>query len=227
LHFRVSDTGPGIAPYLIATIFEPFTQERPSISQQYGGTGLGLAISKRLVAAMGGKLDVESCVGAGTTFSFRLWLTQADSADMPVSAEPLPSADVVLPQARVLLADDSPFNRLVVREFLRETACTIDEVENGLDAVQLYQQSGHDIVLMDMRMPQMNGIEAVRRIRLWEAEQHRKPALIIMLTASAFDSDRLAVLAAGCDEVLTKPVQKATLLRLLITKAETRLVTSA
>lgn len=217
--FRVIDTGPGIPPDRLAVIFDPFTQENASVSQEHGGTGLGLAISKRLVEAMGGELAVESRVDHGSTFSFELWLTE-EGVTTPIGAAASLESAGAMPPARILLVDDSPFNRLVVKEFLRDTPCTLDEAENGLEAVQLFQRGSYEIVLMDMRMPGIGGIEAVRRIRAWETQQQRKPALIIMLTASVFESDRIAVMAAGCNELLTKPMQKATLLRLLRSSTE-------
>lgn len=219
-NFRVIDTGPGISSAILATIFDPFTQETPSVSRIYGGSGLGLAISKRLVEAMGGTLAVESRVGHGSEFSFELPLAPADHAVLPTAATHQPDENAGMPPVRILLADDSHFNRIVVREFLAGTPCIIDEAENGRDAVQLYQDECHDIVLMDMHMPEMNGIDAVRRIRAWEAEQQRKPAMIIMLTASVFDNDRVAVMAAGCNELLTKPVQKETLMNCLRQNAD-------
>jgi len=225
--FRVIDTGPGISPDLISTLFDPFTQETSSPSHNYGGTGLGLAISKRLVDAMGGQLTVESKVGHGSEFSFTLLLAPADLSDLPAVAKLPLDEGAALPPARILLADDSPFNRLVVQGFLAETPCTIDEAEDGQQAVQMYQHTAYDIVLMDMRMPVMTGIDAVRNIRSWEADQHRKPSMIIMLTASVFDSDRIAVMAAGCNEILTKPVQKETLIRLLRKNADGQIAATA
>lgn len=219
-NFRVIDTGPGISSAQVSTIFDPFTQETPSVSQIYGGSGLGLAISKRLVEAMGGTLAVESRVGHGSEFSFELPLAPADHIVLPAAATHQPDENAALLPVRILLADDSHFNRIVVREFLAGTPCTIDEAENGRDAVQMYQDECHDIVLMDMHMPEMNGIDAVRRIRAWEAEQQCNPAMIIMLTASVFDNDRVAVMAAGCNELLTKPVHKATLMNLLRQNAD-------
>ncbi len=212
--FRVSDTGQGISPDLIQTLFDPFTQEDRSLTRHSGGTGLGLAISKRLVDAMGGDLTVESRLGHGSTFSFILPLAPAEMKAKAVTLMPV-DENTPLPAARVLLADDSALNRMVVREFLADTRCTVDEVENGQEAVEEFQITRYQVVLMDMRMPVMDGIEAVRRIRVWETEHERNPAHIIMLTASAFESDRVSVIAAGCNAMLTKPVQKNALLQLI------------
>jgi CheY-like chemotaxis protein len=128
-----------------------------------------------------------------------------------------PQKEDVLPllNARVLLTDDAALNRLVVREFLANTGCSVDEAEDGAQALEKFRAAPYDVVLMDMRMPVMDGLESVRRIRVWEAEHQLRPAVIVMLTASAFDSDRVAVMAAGCNALLQKPVQKAALLRLL------------
>jgi signal transduction histidine kinase/CheY-like chemotaxis protein len=212
--FSVTDTGPGISPEVLPTLFEPFTQDNFAETHHYGGTGLGLAISKRLVGAMGGTLTVESRIGTGSTFSFTIPFGPAlSTAPAPL----IPPKEDVLPllNARVLLTDDAALNRLVVREFLANTGCTVDEAEDGAQALARFREAPYDVVLMDMRMPVMDGLESVRRIRVWEAEHQLRPAIIVMLTASAFDSDRVAVMAAGCNALLQKPVQKAALLRLL------------
>lgn len=204
LHFSVSDTGIGIPPDRLSAIFESFSQADVSTTRKYGGTGLGLAISKRLVELMGGKIWAESTLGSGTTMHF---IARFSPAEGPAPA-PIESASVALgPRAlRVLLADDSEENRFLIRGYLRDSRCMIDEVENGAHAVEQFKQRAYDLVLMDAEMPVQDGYSASRAIRALSSTP------IFLLTAQAFPGARDRALAAGCTEHLTKPIKKATLL---------------
>lgn len=214
VEFRVQDSGMGIPSHQLDTIFEPFVQA-DSMLQQHGGTGLGLAISQRLVRAMGGELRVESHPGRGSLFFFTLPLNPVQLPQQGNTTSKKYGDMPELPPFRVLLVDDSPLNRLVVREFLKECTGNLDEAESGEEAVQKYRQGKYDIVLIDMRMPGMDGVEAVRQIRAEESRRQTSPAYIIMLTATVFERERFAVLEAGCNELLTKPIPKEALLQLL------------
>jgi signal transduction histidine kinase/ActR/RegA family two-component response regulator len=204
LHFSVSDTGIGIPADRLSTIFDSFSQADVSTTRKYGGTGLGLAISKRFVELMGGRIWAESTLGAGTTMHF--------TARFPVgegpAQRPAENAPVVLHAGalRILLADDSEENRFLIRGYLKDSGCVLDEVENGAQAVEQFKQRAYDVVLMDAEMPVLDGYSATRQIRALGATP------IFLLTAHAMKEARARSFAAGCTDHLTKPIKKATLL---------------
>jgi signal transduction histidine kinase/CheY-like chemotaxis protein/HPt (histidine-containing phosphotransfer) domain-containing protein len=206
LHFAVSDTGVGIPADRLASIFESFSQGDVSTARKYGGTGLGLAISKRFVELMGGRIWAESAVGIGSTMHFTAEFSVArDAAPKPVADRAAPA---VLRNhgLRILLADDSEENRFLIRGYLKDSGCIIDEVENGAQAVEQFKQRAYDIVLMDAEMPVLDGYGATREIRALGATP------VFLLTAHAFREARDRAFTAGCTAHLTKPIKKATLL---------------
>jgi len=204
LHFAVSDQGIGIPSDRLSAIFDSFSQADASTTRQYGGTGLGLAISKRFVELMGGRIWAESTVGAGSTMHFTAQFGVASiSEPSPTSSE---SPAIVKSGLRILLADDSEENRFLVRGYLKSSGCIIDEVENGAQAVERFQQSAYDIVLMDAEMPVLDGYAATREIRALGSTP------ILLLTAHAFRDARDRAFQAGCTEHLTKPIKKAALI---------------
>ena len=212
LRLEVKDTGIGIEPEDIERLFAPFEQADNSTTRRFGGTGLGLAISRQLVQMMGGVLDVHSRPGQGSMFWFELPLQQAP-AGHDEAAEPSPEALRETLRERVrhrgkveplLVAEDDPVSREISTELLRLAGFEVDVACDGQEAVELAAGRRYAMVLMDMQMPQLNGLEATRRIR--EAGASRS-ALIVALTANAFDEDRLRCLEAGMDDFLTKPVQ--------------------
>ena len=200
LEWAVSDTGIGIAPDKLDRLFRPFSQVDGSTTRTYGGTGLGLAISQRLVNAMGGLIEVDSESGAGSTFRFRLPL----SATIASLVGPLEDvgAEADLRQLNVLIAEDNEINRLVLLRLLERLGMHATLACDGKEAVNLCSLRSFDVVLMDMSMPGMDGLEATRIIRSCGAHQPR----IIALTANAFESDRKACLEAGMDDFLAKPI---------------------
>ena len=228
LRFEVRDTGIGIDRRNQARIFEAFAQADESRSRGYGGTGLGLAISRRLVELMGGHLDLESTPNAGSRFFFELILALPESEvrappSLLRSGGPPPLGSLVsLPvgstrehPVRILLAEDNEENRILIRAFLRDLPHRLVEAHDGMEAEQAFLREPFDVVLMDVQMPRMDGLEAVRRIRQHEAvgrapRTHRTP--IVTLTAYALNEEVDRSLAAGCDEHLTKPIRKADLL---------------
>jgi signal transduction histidine kinase/FixJ family two-component response regulator len=217
LHFAVSDTGAGIPADRIAYIFDSFTQVDASTTREYGGTGLGLAISKRFVELMGGKIWAESTPGEGSTIHFTACFAKAEASIEPETGAGKAagvSARAALGQRtlRILLADDSEDNRFLVRGYLRDTGCVIDEVENGAQAVEKFQHGAYDMVLMDAEMPVLDGYSATREMRARERELTRRPTPILVLTAHAFKESRDRSLEAGCTDHLTKPITKAGLL---------------
>ncbi|MCB2375974.1 response regulator [Hymenobacter sp. BT635] len=210
--FRVTDTGIGIAPDKIARIFEGFTQAYADTTRRFGGTGLGLSISRALVEKLGGSLRVESEVGRGSTFSFTLTLPKAE-------APRLRKEEVVdngsLAGRRVLLVEDNEINRDVARLMLEEWQVEVDEAPDGLVAVQMHAENAYDAVLMDIQMPNMNGLEATARIRQ-HPEQLRAQVPILALTANAFRADNELYLAAGMNDCLAKPFEEDTLYQKLV-----------
>jgi len=211
LRFEVKDTGIGIEPETVPTLFAPFTQADASTTRRYGGTGLGLAISKQLVELMGGEIGVESSVGVGSRFWFTL--PQREPTQVPVAAEAAPSgnkASISLKGRRVLLAEDNPVNRQVALAILKSLDIEAEAVENGKAALDALVHRNYDLVLMDCQMPQMDGYEATARIRAQETEQwsdqtHRRRIPIIALTANAMRGDQERCLAIGMDAYLAKP----------------------
>jgi signal transduction histidine kinase/CheY-like chemotaxis protein/HPt (histidine-containing phosphotransfer) domain-containing protein len=218
LCFSVIDTGIGIAPSKLETIFEPFTQADSSITRAFGGTGLGLSITRSLVQLMGGSIGVTSTPGSGTTFELRLPMPQTEPQAEPAAAATLPAA-APLRRAQaplaVLLAEDNEVNVYLFESMLADAGCEIDVAPNGQSAIDHWRRKHYDVVFMDVQMPGMDGHAATRAIRRLEGEDGRARTPIYALSAHAFASDAQASLAAGCDAHLTKPMSKAALLAAL------------
>lgn len=210
VEFSVADTGIGIAPALQARIFEGFTQAYADTTRRFGGTGLGLSISKALVEQLGGKLQLESAVGQGSRFSFELTLPRTTA--VAVATSPAPFDAGALQGRRVLLIEDNEINRHVARLLLEEWGMMVDEAESGPNGLALYSINTYDVVLMDIQMPGMSGLEATAIIRkLPDAAKANVP--ILALTANAFRADNERYLAAGMDACLTKPFEEGALYR--------------
>jgi signal transduction histidine kinase len=214
LEFEIEDTGIGIPAQRRQTLFKPFSQGDSSITRKYGGSGLGLVICSKLLAAMNGDMRLDSTEGVGTTCSFFLELPEGSPNVSPL-LPPLVSDD--LSTLRVLIAEDNPVNRLVADRLLQTCGIRAAQAEHGRQAVEAAVALPFDVVLMDMQMPEMDGLEATRQIRQRASSQ----PFIVALTANAFDGDRRACLAAGMDGFLSKPVQLEALRRVLAS-AKTR-----
>jgi signal transduction histidine kinase/ActR/RegA family two-component response regulator len=219
LRISVSDTGIGIPSDRLEAIFESFTQAETSTSRHYGGTGLGLAICRRLVERMGGRISAQSRVGEGSTFaftvSFRVPREGRVVTPIPVARESELVRLAAVPKRaplRVLLAEDSEDNRMLIQTYFRRTADVLEIAENGRTALEKFKSGHFDVVLMDMQMPVMNGYDATRAIREWEAGEGRAAVPIIALTAYAMKEERERSLQAGCTLYLTKPIKKGTLM---------------
>jgi len=209
--FSVSDTGIGIAPEQQAIIFEPFRQADGSVNRKYGGTGLGLAICSRLIQLMGGELTVRSEPGRGSTFSFVLAYSLASAQAAPSETSPSPAPGSQRFQGiGVLVAEDNRINQVVVTRLLTKRGLRPVVANNGLEAVALVQQQPFDLVLMDMQMPEMDGLEATRQIRMLERGSSRRLP-VIALTANAMADHREQCLEAGMDGYLSKPIDPAAL----------------
>ncbi len=205
-HLAVADTGIGIPLEKRDRLFVPFSQVDASSTREYGGTGLGLAICKRLTELMGGRIWVESTEGEGSTFHFTL-LGEAVQRPFPTPRRaPGPEVDRARARRlRVLLADDNPVSQLVALKMFERLGVRADAVANGLEVLEALDRQPYDVVLMDVQMPEMDGLETTRRVR----SQHRGEVWphIIGLTASTLAGDRERCLEAGMDDYLSKPLR--------------------
>ena len=211
LHIEVEDTGIGLSDEQIPHVFDRFAQADAGIARKFGGTGLGLSIVRHLVHQMDGGISVRSALGKGTCFSFTIQV--APAVDVPIiEAVERPIDLSVLRGLRLLLVEDNGTNRFLIHRFLKDAGLEIWDAKDGLEGIDVFEQIQPDIVLMDMSMPKLDGVEATRRIRAMNLPQPP----IIALTANAFESDREACLNAGMNDFLSKPLQKKQLLATLI-----------
>lgn len=215
LYFAVQDTGIGMSQAQLALLFTPFQQADVSSSRKYGGTGLGLAISKQLVELMQGEIGVTSEVGVGSTFWFTLPLRGHSPIVPPCAAAPaIPVADLItdarakLAGCRILLAEDTPINQQVAMELLQSVGVEVALANDGREALALLQQQKFDCVLMDVQMPNMDGLEATRRIRATPALSSN---IVIAMTANASAQDRTLCLSCGMQDFISKPIKPALL----------------
>ncbi len=232
LRITISDTGIGITPEYQQQIFEDFTQVHADTSARYGGTGLGLSITRQLVELHRGELTLESVPDQGTVFTVNLTLPVGTSVSPPVAesppppsvptAPPFPSdpaadpaaepAAILDPDLHVLLVEDHPVNQIVATAFLKRHGLRYDLAENGADAVRMAEATPYDLILMDIHLPMMDGLEATRRIRA-SASPHPHDTRIIALTASALQEEAQACLDAGMDAFIAKPFKPKDLYR--------------
>jgi CheY-like chemotaxis protein/HPt (histidine-containing phosphotransfer) domain-containing protein/two-component sensor histidine kinase len=216
IRFAVRDTGVGISPEAQERLFSPFEQADGSTTRRFGGTGLGLSIARELAQLMGGAVGVESETGRGSVFWFTAKLhsagTHEQSAPTPYEAVATHGVEQALKDghrgARVLIADDNRINQELATELLRLVDLQVEVADNGRIAVDMARRGAYDMILMDMQMPEMDGLEATRQIRTVR-ELDATP--IVAMTASAFGADRDACLAAGMNDHIGKPVNPVTL----------------
>jgi signal transduction histidine kinase/ligand-binding sensor domain-containing protein/DNA-binding NarL/FixJ family response regulator/HPt (histidine-containing phosphotransfer) domain-containing protein len=210
IRFTVHDTGIGIATEALERLFGKFEQADSSTTRRYGGTGLGLAICRQLVELMGGKIGVQSLEGVGSTFTFVLPLP--DGVAPPVMD--MPQRQAHTHRLSVLCAEDFPTNQIIIRTMLEELGHEVDIAENGAVAVAACARKRYDLILMDGRMPELDGASATRLIRAGgpPGAPVRDPhVMIVALTANASDEDRTRYLAAGMDAFLAKPISEEAL----------------
>ncbi|MEG3641515.1 ATP-binding protein [Magnetococcus sp. PR-3] len=204
LRFEVVDTGVGIAAADLERVFDPFCQADSAVNRHHSGTGLGLSICKRLVEVMGGEMWAESQEGQGSTFRFTLSLPPVELK--PEQLEGAIDPDDVFPM-RVLLVEDDPVNQMVAVELLESAGHKVDVAENGATGLVKAQEASYDLILMDIRMPGMDGITATRMLREFETAEGKGRVPILGLTADTLKDTLLACREAGMDDVLTKPVR--------------------
>ncbi|MEQ8602922.1 MAG: ATP-binding protein [Marivibrio sp.] len=215
LRFDVADTGIGIDPSVLQTLFSSFTQADSTISRRYGGTGLGLAIIKHLCDMMQGEASVESWPGQGSTFTVRLPMRAASQDEAP-RAEPASPAAAVGRAAHILVAEDNEVNQLVIGAMLSSLGHSFEMAPDGAAAIRALRAGRYDLVLMDVHMPEMDGVTAAQWIRASDMDQRDIP--IIALTADALEGHRERYLAAGMSDYVTKPVEM-TALALAVSRA--------
>ena len=205
--YEVSDTGVGIPEAALGRLFQAFEQADNSTSRSYGGTGLGLAITKRLVELMGGTVGATSEEGKGSTFWLEVRL-KTGQAPHPATAPPRqPAPEEILRRdhagLRVLLVEDNRVNREVAEELLEMAGCRVDIAEDGLEAIARVERNAYALILMDVQMPRLDGLEATRRLRQMPAGA---TVPVIAMTANAFNDDKLRCLEAGMNDFIAKPV---------------------
>ncbi|MCP5111123.1 MAG: response regulator [bacterium] len=213
--FEVRDTGIGIAPHEMEHIFQEFTQADSSTTRRFGGTGLGLSISRQLVAMMGGELQCESRSGKGSRFWFQLSLQPGGEPAGAATGAGI--AGVSSDHKRILVVEDNEINRIVAVRLLAKEGCRVDAVSDGKGAIAACSARRYQLILMDVNMPDMDGLEATAALRRLEGNEHHTP--IVAMTARAMEGDREMCLTAGMDDYLTKPVSRNSLRRILDTLA--------
>jgi signal transduction histidine kinase/ActR/RegA family two-component response regulator len=206
LSISVRDTGIGIAPDVLPTLFTRFTQADGGIARRYGGSGLGLAISRELVELMGGRIAVETSAGRGSTFRIMLPLQRAVSTRLePADTQFDAALDMTGGGLRILVAEDNEVNQIIIRTMLTQLGHSCDVVGDGSEAVAKATQGSYDLVLMDIQMPHLDGIAATRQIRAMDGSAGHIP--IVALTANAMVEERAAYLEAGMDDYVSKPIE--------------------
>jgi len=211
IRLTVTDTGIGLTEAQIAGMFDKFSQADASTTRRYGGTGLGLSICRNLVEMMGGAITAQSVFGHGAAFTVDLPLRRAapeeETGPAESAAKPVPTAG----RLRVLAAEDNPTNQLVLRALMAPLDAELTVVGNGREAVEAFAERAFDVVLMDIQMPEMNGLNATRAIRDFEAALDRPRTPILALTANVMSNQVEAYLAAGMDDYVAKPLEAAAL----------------
>lgn len=210
LIYRIKDSGIGIASENIEKLTEPFFQVESSNSRSFQGTGLGLAIAKRMVDLMGGEFEIQSEVGKGSVFSFSIWVKKEVAPKESIEKKKITWKEMkemgtIFP-LKILLVEDNELNLQLMRMMFEQLGFQFDVAKNGLEALEMVDAKSYDVVLMDVQMPLMNGLEATKKIR---ENPKNKSLVIIGLSANVFEDDQLRARAAGMDDYITKPIRLA------------------
>jgi len=217
VRFEVQDTGIGIAPEKLSRLFSSFEQADVSTTRKYGGTGLGLAITRSLAQLMGGEVGAESTSGRGSTFWFTARLRRGQGVMPAAASAKAEDTKTELPHlhrgSRILLAEDNAINREVAVALLSHAGLVVETAENGREAVDKVRSKAYDLVLMDMQMPEMDGLEATRVIR---STAGNKDLPILAMTANVFQADRQACMDAGMNDFVGKPIDMEILLSVIV-----------
>jgi CheY-like chemotaxis protein/anti-sigma regulatory factor (Ser/Thr protein kinase) len=219
LTIAVTDTGIGMTPEEVSKLFNRFSQASAGTALKYGGSGLGLYISKKIVELMGGDIKVKSEKGVGTTFSFTICCGTAPKvqpANLNQQAEvKIPEQILPIKKQFILIADDNAINRKILSNYLKQMGHTFQEADDGLEAVNKCKDCSFDIILMDIEMPIMNGLEATSQIRQYEQQSNQRPAVIIGLSGNARQQHIQTALESGMNDYITKPFHKIDIERML------------
>jgi CheY-like chemotaxis protein len=217
VRFEIQDTGIGIAAETIPRLFASFEQADNSTTRQYGGTGLGLAITRRLAELMGGKAGVESTPGIGSTFWFTACLKKQFLAELVIGENAIKDAERIIALqhrgCRILVADDEAINREVSKTLLESVGLLVDTADDGKEAVSMARKTSYAAILMDIRMPRLDGIDATQQIRQMPGGS---TAPIVAMTANVFTEDKAACFAAGMNDFLKKPFRPESLFEVLL-----------
>lgn len=214
--FKVTDTGIGLSPEQSAQLFQPFVQADSSITRKFGGTGLGLSISRQLVHLMGGSITLTSTENKGSTFSFTIRLLLPEGTDKPHAVEqPVSAYEQARPihGSKILLVEDNELNRYAAQEFLEKAGLVVTAVTHGGEALQELHTQRYDAVLMDMQMPEMDGVQATGLIRRLP---NGAEIPIIAMTGAATEGDKAFCLEAGMNDHISKPINAVELIQKLI-----------
>jgi two-component system, sensor histidine kinase len=210
--FEVIDTGIGIPADIQGKLFNDYTQADVTTTRKYGGTGLGLAISKKLVSLMGGTIGVHSTPGDGSVFWFEAYFKVKKQSGENLRFKEISNENE---EINLLIAEDNKANQMVIKHLLKNYKVRYDLVENGAQAVDMFRSNTYQLILMDMQMPDIDGLEATRLIRQYEKEMKLPPVYIVAITANIMDEDKQRCFEAGMNDYLTKPFREHEFKRIL------------
>lgn len=211
LYFELKDSGIGIPEDKLDYIFDKFSQAEESTTRQYGGTGLGLSICKSIIEMMGGNISVQSKSGEGSTFYFDILMPYGNKNKIkpliPLSSQSIGDQKFLVDK-KILVVDDMPVNRLLLVNVLKKFGCNTDTAENGVQAIDMIHKNKYDLIFMDCHMPEIDGYEASKTVRLNEINNNLERNIIIAITADAFTENEQRCFDAGMDDFLTKPINQ-------------------